>query len=112
MARGACDNPPPVTPGIAADIRQPMAAGYAPGDEAAMGSPGSASGNQEPSSPCSDLPMMSGIQFEKHSKGGFEAWLRDNATKRGKRYVCYIGKKRLSQGPAAVALYIETRLRQ
>jgi len=78
------------------------------------GSPGSASGNQEPSSPCSDLPVMAsmGIQFEKHSKGGFEAWLRDNATKRGKRYVCYIGKKRLSQGPAAVARYIETRLRQ
>jgi hypothetical protein len=79
--------------------------------EAATVPQGSASGKKEPS-PLSlpDLPVMAGFQFEKHSKGGFECWQIDESKKRGKRYVCYIGKKRLSEGPEAIAAFIRDRM--
>jgi hypothetical protein len=98
-------------PGAAADIRQ-MTAGYAAGVEAATVPQGSASGKKEPSSPSlPDLPVMAGIRFEKHSKGGFEAWKIDESTRRGKRYLCYIGQKRLAEGPDGIAAFIRDRER-
>jgi hypothetical protein len=53
---------------------------------------------------------MTGVRFEKHSKGGFEAWKIDESTRRGKRYLCYVGKKRLREGPEAIAALIRDRL--
>jgi hypothetical protein len=79
--------------------------------EAAKVPEGSASGQKEPSLPSlADLPIMTGVRFEKHSKGGFEAWKIDESTRRGKRYLCYVGKKRLSEGPEAIAAFIRDRL--
>jgi hypothetical protein len=102
--------PPSVAPGAVADIR-PSPAGYAAGVEAAKVPEGSASGKKEPSlSSPPDLPVMAGVRFEKHSKGGFEAWCIDESTRRGKRYVCYIGKKRLKEGPASIAAFIRDRM--
>ena len=49
---------------------------------------------------------MPGIRFEKHKKGGFEAWKVNAGTRRGKSYVCYVGRKRLEEGPEAIAAFI------
>lgn len=104
------NGPPSVAPAAAADIR-PSSAGYVVGVEAATVPEGSASGKKEPSSSSlADLPVMAGFQFEKHSKGGFECWQIDDSKKRGKRYICYVGKKRLSEGPEAIAAFIRDRL--
>ena len=54
--------------------------------------------------------MIPGIRFEKIRKGGFEVWRLDPWIRRGKSYVCYIGRKRLEEGPEAIAAFIAGRL--
>lgn len=115
MAGG--DGPPPIASPIAASIgagaryvqgkpKEARAAG-----EERSGSEGSASGEIKPSaSSPQGLPVLEGIRFEKNKKGGFEVWRIDPGNRRGKSYVCYIGRKRLEEGPEAIAAFIAGRL--
>jgi hypothetical protein len=113
VARG--NGPPPVASPIAASIG--AGARYVRGKRLAVraagesGSEGSASGENKPSLPSPQgLPSLPGIRFEKHKKGGFEAWKVNAGTRRGKSYVCYVGRKRLQEGPEAIAAFIAGRL--
>ena len=57
------------------------------------------------------LPIIPGVFYERHSRGGFEAWHCPNgsAHRRDKQYLCYVGKKRLDGPPEEIAALVKAK---
>lgn len=73
----------------------------------------SGSGQKEPGSGSGGtLPSIPGVQYEKHGKGGYEVWFRPagKTHRRDKKYLAYIGKKRLASSAGELESFIRGKM--
>ena len=74
------------------------------------GSPGSGSGSKEQGSGSGLLPSIPGIQWERHAKGGFEAWHGSPGAPRKERtYIAYLNPTRLEGPPDEIERLVRTK---
>lgn len=77
------------------------------------GSPGSGSGSKESKEPGSGsgiLPTIPGIAWERHAKGGVEAWHGSPGAPRKERtYIAYLNPKRMEGPPDEIERLVRTK---
>lgn len=89
-------------------------AGSAKGSQA-RAPKGSGSGSKEQGSGSGSIPDIPGVAWERHTKGGFEAWHAPagKATPRKQKvYLAYVGKRRLSGSPDQIAEFVRSKARE
>lgn len=75
----------------------------------------SGSGSKELHSGSGSIPDIPGVAWERHAKGGLEAWHAPagKATPRKQKvYLAYVGKRRLSGSPDQIREFVQAKARE